>query len=67
MSHSALRQTNVSSILDNLQDVFVNTHFVSLENVQKRKQNEKGLVKKIEITSASAVEPLERCDICTLV
>ena len=35
--------------------------------MQRRKQKEKGLSKKIEISPSAAVEPLERCEICTLV
>lgn len=61
-------QTSVhlSALIDAVQDVFINLHYISVENILKRKNKESNAAQMIEVLSSEAVQPVARCDICTL-
>ena len=54
---------STSKILDFLQELFKEYHFISLENVHRKL----GRVVKPSVSVLEVLEPLERCDICTLI
>ena len=50
-------------MIDNIQQAFIKYNFISSENIRKLGV---GLHEKLEVDSSTALLPLSRCKICTL-
>lgn len=56
----------MTTLINHMQEIFTSMHFISEENVNRYYASKGNKSIKAVVSSIAAVEPLERCNICTL-